>query len=190
MLWLQRSRIAWLKEGDRNTRFFHQKAVWRARKNKVKKLKDDQGVWQDEPKEMERMTNSYFKDLFTRDPSIDDSEVCPLFDQKVTEEMNADLTREFTDAEISDALFQIGPLKAPGPDGFPARFYQRNWGTIKQQVIGVIKRFFASGTMPEEVNEATIVLIPKVDHPAELKQFRPISLCTVVYKIVAKCLVN
>jgi hypothetical protein len=43
MLWLQRSRIAWLKEGDRNTRFFHQKAVWRARRNKIKKLKDDDG---------------------------------------------------------------------------------------------------------------------------------------------------
>jgi hypothetical protein len=44
MLWLQRSRVNWLKEGDRNTRFFHQKAVWRARKNKIKKLKDSQGV--------------------------------------------------------------------------------------------------------------------------------------------------
>jgi hypothetical protein len=71
MLWLQRSRIAWLKEGDRNTKYFHQKAVWRARKNKVKILKDGLGVWQDAPSEMERMANSFFKELFTRDPSVD-----------------------------------------------------------------------------------------------------------------------
>ena len=36
------------------------------------------------------------------------------------------LCAPFDDKEISDALFQIGPLKAPGPDGLPARFFQRN----------------------------------------------------------------
>jgi hypothetical protein len=190
MLWLQRSRVAWLKEGDRNTRFFHQKAIWRARKNKVKKLKDSQGEWQEEPAVMERMTNSFFKELFTRDLSLNANDVSQLIENKVTEQMNNALTRDFNDEEISNALFQIGPLKAPGPDGFPARFFQRNWGTIKGQVIGAVKKFFQTGKMPNGVNEATIVLIPKVDHPAELKEFRPISLCTVIYKVVAKCLVN
>jgi hypothetical protein len=60
MLWLQRSQVTWLKEGDRNTKNFHQKAVWRARKNKIKKLKDDDGVWQEVPSDMERMATSYF----------------------------------------------------------------------------------------------------------------------------------
>nr|XP_051196822.1 uncharacterized protein LOC127310170 [Lolium perenne] len=68
---------------------------------------------------------------------------------------------EFSDKEIGDALFQIRPLKAPGPDGFPARFLQRNWGVLKE----------------EGVNETTIVLILKVDNPESLAQFRPISLC-------------
>lgn len=44
--------------------------------------------------------------------------------------------------------------------------------------------------MPDGVNDMTIVLIPKVPHPKELKDFRPISLCNVVYKIVSKCMVN
>ena len=44
--------------------------------------------------------------------------------------------------------------------------------------------------MPDGVNVTTIVLIPKVPHPKELKDFRPISLCDVVCKIVSKCMVN
>lgn len=60
MLWLQRSRVNWLKEGDRNTCYFQQKAVWRARKNLVQKLKKDDGSWCRAPAETERMASSYF----------------------------------------------------------------------------------------------------------------------------------
>ena len=95
----------------------------------------------------------------------------------------------FSDKEIADALFQIGPLKAPGPDGFPAHFFQRNWEVMREQVIAG-KEFFRTGTMPEGVNDTTIVLIPKVDNPERVSEFRPISLCNVIYKVVAKCLVN
>jgi hypothetical protein len=75
-------------------------------------------------------------------------------------------------------------------DGFPARFYQRNWGTIKEEVIHAVKLFFLTGTMPANVNDTAIVLIPKIDQPETLKHFRPISLCTVIYKVIAKCMVN
>jgi hypothetical protein len=190
MLWLQRSRVSWLKEGDRNTRFFHQKAVWRARKNKVKKLKDDDGVWKEVPTDMERMATTYFQELFTRDPSLNSEALLAMTQAKVTTEMNYDLCEDFTDDEISDALFQIGPLKAPGVDGFPARFYQRNWGTIKAEVINAVKLFFVTGHIPEGVNDTAIILIPKNEQPETLKDFRPISLCTVIYKVIAKCMVN
>jgi hypothetical protein len=49
--------------------------------------------------------------------------------------MNLVLTREFSDEEIADAFFQIGPLKAPGADGFHARFFQRNWAIVKEDII-------------------------------------------------------
>lgn len=104
--------------------------------------------------------------------------------------MNDSLCRNFSDEEIADALFQIGPLKAPGPDGFPARFYQRNWGLIKSDVVRAVKEFFHTGIMPDGINATAIVLIPKVNQPMELKEFRPINLCNVIYKIVSKCLVN
>jgi hypothetical protein len=101
--------------------------------------------------------------------------------------MNTNLIHEFSDREIGDALFQIGPLKAPGADGFPARFFQRNWGVLKEEIIAVVRKFFSDGTLPPEINETVIVLIPKINDPVYLKDFRPISLCNVIYKVVAKC---
>jgi hypothetical protein len=87
-------------------------------------------------------------------------------------------------------LFQIGPLKAPGLDGFPARFFQRNWAVLKDDVIKAVRKFFDTGQMPARVNETTIVLLPKKEDPELLKDFRPISLCNVIYKVMSKCLVN
>jgi hypothetical protein len=61
---------------------------------------------------------------------------------------------------------------------------------VKKDVVTVVKNFFATGVMPSGVNDTVIVLLPKKDEPEELKDFRPISLCNVVYKVVSMCLVN
>lgn len=45
MMWLQRSRITWLKEGERNTAYLHRRAVWRARRNYIEKLRWSDGTW-------------------------------------------------------------------------------------------------------------------------------------------------
>jgi hypothetical protein len=63
-------------------------------------------------------------------------------------------------------------------------------GVLKDDIVRAVKDFFLSRIMPEGVNDTAIVLIPKVDQPMELKDFRPISLCNVLYKVVSKCLVN
>jgi hypothetical protein len=103
--------------------------------------------------------------------------------------MNVDFCRDFSDEEIADALFQMSPLKAPGPDGFPVHFFQRHWGTMKSDVIAIVN-FFCDGLIPEGINDTVIVLIPKIQNSKELKDFHPISLCNVVYKIISKCMVN
>jgi hypothetical protein len=75
-------------------------------------------------------------------------------------------------------------------DGFPAIYYQRNWGTIKVEVINAVKFFFVTGHIPDGVNDTSIVLIPKCDQPEMLKDFQLINSCTVIYKVIAKCMVS
>jgi hypothetical protein len=71
-----------------------------------------------------------------------------------------------------------------------ARFFQRRWGTLKEDVIKGVKEFFKIGHMPDGVNDTVIVLIPKKNDPESLRDFRPIRICNVIYKVVSKCLVN
>ncbi|XP_073360138.1 uncharacterized protein [Aegilops tauschii subsp. strangulata] len=167
MLWMQRSRIAWLREGDRNTQFFHRKAVWRARKNRIKALIDEAGVTYRDHGSMAAMATAYFSKLFTADSSLCADPVIDLIQTRVTDSMNDGLCTDFSDKEIVDALFQIGPLKAPGPDGFPARFFQRNWAVMREQVMAGVREFFRTGIMPEGVNDTSIVLIPKEKDPSK-----------------------
>lgn len=138
---------------------------------------------------MENLATTYFHELFTCDLSLNPNNLMAMTQEKVSPEMNENLCRDITDEEIGDALFQIGPLKASGVDGFSAWFYQRNWDILKAEVTNAVKLFFVTGVIPEGVNDTAIVLVPKVDQPETLKDFRPISLCIVMYKVIAKCMV-
>ena len=69
------------------------------------------------------MASDYFQTLFTNDPMVDPSGIVDLMEPSILTDDNADLCKDYTDEEIGDALFQIGPLKAPGPDCLPGRFF-------------------------------------------------------------------
>jgi hypothetical protein len=182
--------VTWLKEGDQNTNYFHRKASGRKRKNKISKLRKPDGSMTENEDEFLDIACNFFNELYKEDPNINPSTLLNLIEPNVTDEMNKTLVADFTDEEIGNALFQIGPLKAPGPDGLPARFFQRNWGLLKKEVCEAIKLFFNNGVIPDNFNMTKIVLIPKVDNAIELKEYRPISLCNVIYKVISKCLVN
>jgi exonuclease III len=109
IFWMQRSRIAWLREGDKNTKYFHRRASWRKKKNNIRKLKRSDGTWTSDTVEMENMARDFFQDLYAKDENINPDIITGLLDRCITDNMNADLCAPFSEKEISDALFQIGP---------------------------------------------------------------------------------
>jgi hypothetical protein len=148
------------------------------------------GSMSESKEEMEEMATKFFKDLYTADQKVQPDIITDNVQTQISQEMNERLCKDYSDEEIGNALFQIGPLKAPGKDGFPARFFQRHWGVFKNDIVAAVKDFFRTGVMPERINDTVIVLIPKTKNPVCLKDFIPISLYNVIYKIVLKCMVN
>lgn len=82
----------------------------------------------------------------------------------------------------------MNPDKAPGPDGMTVFFFRHFWNIVGFDVITMVQDFFRHGHMLSTLNHTNIVLIPKVDNPSLIGQFRSISLCNVAYKLISKIL--
>ncbi|XP_074305581.1 uncharacterized protein LOC141640800 [Silene latifolia] len=100
------------------------------------------------------------------------------------------LRRPFTAKEVRKAVFQIGALKSPGPDGVPGIFYQKCWHFVKHDVTKAVLSILNSGMVLKELNRTFITLVPKTEHPEGVGDYRPISLCNVFMRIVSKCISN
>lgn len=191
MVWFQKSREKWIALGDRNTSFFHTSTVIRRRKNRIEMLKKDDGSWVSDREELEQLAIEYYKRLYSME---DVDAVAPRlprdgFTQIKDEDLRA-LNKPFSRLEIATAVKQMGKYKAPGPDGFQPVFYQECWDVVGDSVVKFVLDFFETGTLPPTTNDALIVLIAKVAKPEKITQFRPISLCNVLFKTITKTMVG
>ncbi|KAM2092455.1 hypothetical protein TB2_030374 [Malus domestica] len=188
--WRAKSRVQWLNDGDKNTKFFHTQTMKRRRSNKIKGLEDLQGVWRSDADGICSTAVNYFSDLFQSSNPTQIGEITCSVQTRVSHEDNSLLTAPVTEGEIQEAAFQIPPTRAPGPDGFSGSFYQDHWEVVGGDVISTVKAFWKSGKLLKKLNHTNLVLIPKVACPKNMTQYRPIALCNVIYKILAKVLTN
>lgn len=187
--WHQKSKLNWLTQGERNTRYFHVTATSRKRRNTVCALKNESGEWVEDPAALQTLVTEFYKKLYTGEPGACDTEYTyhlPKLSQAKVDILN----RPVTEVEIVHAVNQMGANKSPGPDGFSPIFFQQNWDIVGQSVIRFVLETFRTQMFPPHMNLSLITLIPKVECPEEISQFRPISLSNVVVKIISKVIAN
>ncbi|KAK4268822.1 hypothetical protein QN277_022056 [Acacia crassicarpa] len=188
--WWQRSRINWLATGDKNSRFFHVSTIKRRQRNRISCIRDDMGNWLMDKEAISQNIASYFQNLFASSGSHAMNDALSYVNPKISEDMNHRLMLPVSREEIKVAAFSLGSTKAPGPDGFSAKFYHSTWTEIADSVCSMVCEFFAGNSVLDGINMTNITLIPKVQKPEHVSQFRPIGLCNFSYKIISKILAN
>ena len=137
-----------------------------------------------------KMLVDFYAGLFTTSNPHNLESILEGVQDVVTSEMNAKLTAPYTGEEVECAIKEIGPLKAPGPNGMPPLFYQTYWSDVGMDITQAVLSCLNSGSILKSINHTFIALIPKVKNPERVSEFRPISLCNVIYKIVSKVIAN
>jgi hypothetical protein len=96
------------------------------------------------------------------------------------------MIQDITDSEIKDTILELNPKKAPGPDGYNARFFHKAWPVIGYDVTAAVKNFLKSGKLLAKTNATIVALVPKIPNPSKVSDFRP--CCNIIYKCIARIL--
>lgn len=186
----QKSRVKWLSVGDLNTGVFHKAVRANLSRNVIHYLLDaaDKKIF--DSVTLKNMTSQFYESLL----GSENSEINPLsVDQikdihpfRCPQALATQLVAIPTDLEIRDIVFALPKNKAPGPDGFSVEFFVTSWDLVGSDLVAAVKYFFVTPELSRQVNSTVIALLPKVTGAANLSEFRPISLCNTVYKVISK----
>ncbi|XP_050273143.1 uncharacterized protein LOC126716155 [Quercus robur] len=190
-LWAMKSRTNWIISGERNTSYFHISALNRRSKNRITCVQNNEGEWCHSLEEVKEIFNSSFKKLYKSEQVF-----CPVTPQwrsnwcaKLSQEEAGSMTNIPSDGEIWNALKSMKPYKAPSVDGLHVGFFQRFWLVVGDSVKREIKEVFLRQKVLKFLNQTLVALIPKQPGPETVSQYRPISLCNTIYKIISKIIV-
>nr|KYP32891.1 Transposon TX1 uncharacterized [Cajanus cajan] len=176
----------WVKSGDRNSKFFHAQTVVRRKRNKI-----EDGSWATDPELLKVEVNRFFQKLFSVDTPVSLTKLQIDRMPSIGIEGASLLEGPITMEEVRRAVMSMGTFKAPGPNGFQPFFFKQYWEIVGVDLWRMVSEAFNNGGMTDSsILDTLLVLIPKVENPVHLKDFRPISLCNVAYKVISKVLVN
>jgi hypothetical protein len=186
--WRKRCTMRWVKVGDDNTKFFHAMATQRYRRNCISMLTADDGRQVSGHDEMAGVLWASYKERLGLSKGINMQFDLTRLIKKVSG--LDDISLPFLLEEMELVLKQMPANKAPGPDGFNGLFLKKCWLIVKDDFVALVKDFHDGSLNLQNINSSFITLVPKVQSPESVNDFRPISLTNVCLKFLTKLLAN
>ena len=187
-----RSRARWIADGEKISKYFCNLEKRHYTNKNMNKLLGYNGRTIDEPHEIIREVNTFYRTLYTK-RNVKTCEIKDLINElpRLSAEETKSLEGEITFEEAGLALKSMSNGKSPGTDGFGAEFFKFFWKKLGPYVVRALNQSFRDGELSATQKEGIITCIPKTDKPKEfIKNWRPISLFNVLYKIGATCMAN
>jgi len=186
----QQCKLEWIKYGDTVSKLFFAKAKQRKLAIYIYSIKDANGNWVEGFDNVGKVMAEFYTRLLghqlcTRTSVEDD--ILKLRPH-LTMEQQLQICKHFTKEDLKKAIFSIPNTKSPGLDGFSSDLFKQAWLKIKDLACLAVLNFFKNGSLPHYVSATKLIVLPKVQHPQEATEFRPISCCNVLFKCIAKML--
>ncbi|XP_058756323.1 uncharacterized protein LOC131629558 [Vicia villosa] len=191
MMWFQRSRTMWLADGDRNTKYYHMKTLARRRKNKIVMLKDEDGTWISDHDTLKMNVTKFYKNLFLCPQGLCNWRQSPISFPRISLVELETLKEDISDMEVKTALFSMKQALESSRSGWLSSWILSE--SVEYSGNGfntIVKDVWKNPSGMADFNKTDNCLIPKVDHPTSVAQFRPIYLCNTNYKIISKVVVT
>lgn len=189
-----RSRAKWLEEGERSTRYFLKLERKRQTYNRIDTLRNGNGEQIYDDHEILDELVKFYSRLYSS-KNIDEEKINNYLSNihnipELTEQDKEICEAQITETEVQEALKLLKFNKSPGIDGLPGEFYQTFWYLIGNLVTEVYQESFNSKELPESMKTSILSPIFKKNDRENLQNYRPLSLTTCDYKILAIILSN
>ncbi|KAL0445599.1 UNVERIFIED_CONTAM: hypothetical protein Slati_1687800 [Sesamum latifolium] len=185
----QRAKLRWFKHGDKCSKVFFRKINATRAKQRVFQISNAAGDTLTEGDQVVAEFLSFYESLLggvRHRQALNLDFLQPHLKHMLSIEEGNELILPITPMEIKEALFDISEDSAPGPDGYTLTFFKAAWSVIGDDICVAVAEFFVSGRLLKQLNATLLVLIPKVQLPVRVSEFRPIACCNVVYKAISK----
>ena len=190
----QRAKLHWLDVGDQNNKTFHNAIKSRQAQNTIREIRCQNGSTVTQQQDIKEEAVRFFSEFLNQIPEDYSGATMEELRELIgfqcsVEECNL-LEEEVTGEEITKVLFAMPANKSPGPDGYPSELFKTAWSIISQDFIISVQSVFRYGFLPKGVNSTILALVPKKSDSLEMRDFRPIACCNVIYKVVSKIIAN